>query len=44
MENNQSFNIKIFIESNGDVTITSLFKDLLPLLKELSGISQGDDK
>lgn len=44
MEDSQDFKIQIYIEPNGDVTITSLFKNLLPLYQELSGISSGEDK
>ena len=34
--------LKIYIDPDGDVTITSLYRELLPLLKEISGISTGD--
>lgn len=40
-DNNKKFcyDLKIYIDNKGDVTITSLFKELLPLFKELSGTS-----
>ena len=36
------FNIKIYIDTNGDITITSLFREFLPLVKELSGDPKGE--
>lgn len=33
------FDIKIYIDRDGNVTITSLFKELLPLVRELSYLS-----
>ena len=38
------FEVKIYIDDKGDVTITSLFKELLPLLNELSPFSGGEGK
>ncbi|HPZ08107.1 MAG TPA: hypothetical protein PL110_08330 [Candidatus Eremiobacteraeota bacterium] len=38
-KSSSEFDIKIYIDKDGQVTITSLFKNLLPLVKELSGMS-----
>lgn len=38
------FEVKIYIDKNGDVTITSLFKELIPLLKKLSPAPEGEEK
>ncbi len=36
VKNPSPFDIKIYIDPDGNVTITSLLKDLLPLVEKLS--------
>lgn len=36
VKNPSGFDIKIYIDPHGNVTVTSLFKELLPLVRKLS--------